>query len=186
MNPAVIKVGMVASQENLQVIVELSTQNKHLPLVVDPVLAATVGSSLSDESMAHGLLKELIPMATVITPNTEELAKLTGKSDQQEAVAMLLATGCKAVLVTGTHADTPDVTNTLYRPNQPPLAREWPRLPYSYHGSGCTLASAIAAGLARGNGLEQAVITAQTYTWNSLERASRPGKGQWLPRRLIS
>ncbi|MEL0082640.1 MAG: bifunctional hydroxymethylpyrimidine kinase/phosphomethylpyrimidine kinase, partial [Gammaproteobacteria bacterium] len=74
--------------------------------------------------------------------------------------------------------------NTLYRSEQPPVARHWPRLPHSYHGSGCTLASAIAGRLARGSALEEAVLDAQAYTWESLNLAINPGKGQRLPTRV--
>ena len=185
-SPAAIKVGMLGSLDALEVVVGVAKQYPQLPLVVDPVLAAGFGASLGDPGMGGTLLEKLIPLATLVTPNTEELVAITGEKAFQKAAEELLATGCSAVLVTGTHAQGRDVTNTLYRTDRPPLAHDWPRLPHSYHGSGCTLASAIAAGLARGVDLEAAVIEAQTYTWNSLQRGSQLGQGQWIPRRVGS
>jgi len=186
MSPAAIKVGMLGSNKALQVVANLAAQLSLLPLVVDPVLAAGFGGSLGDDGIVAGILRQLIPLATLVTPNTEELIALTGELDPKNAAEKLLATGCDAVLVTGTHADTHDVTNTLYRHNQPPLSQDWPRLPHSYHGSGCTLASAITARLARGIALESAVMDAQSYTWNSLKNGNQLGKGQWIPRRVGS
>lgn len=184
MTPTAIKVGMVGSAAIVGVIAEIAGQHAHLPLVIDPVLAAGFGGPLGADDLAEELFNRLISIATLVTPNTEELIKLTGESNERVAANRLLGVGCGAVLVTGTHADTPEVVNTLYRHNQPPLLQVWPRLPDSYHGSGCTLSSAIAARLACGEGLEAAVIDAQAYTWNSLQRAARLGGGQWLPVRV--
>ena len=89
--------------------------------------------------------------------------------------------GCEYVLVTGTHENTPQVVNTLYGKSGVVRTDSWPRLPGSYHGSGCTLASAIAAMLANGLDLPEAVREAQDYTWQALEKAYRPGMGQYIP-----
>jgi len=184
--PAAIKVGMLGSLDALAVVVDVARQYPLLPLVVDPVLAAGFGGPLGEQGMAAHLLAKLIPLATLVTPNTEELSAITGEKIAHLAAQKLLATGCKAVLVTGTHAPSQDVTNMLYRTDRPPLAQDWPRLPHSYHGSGCTLASAVAAGMARGIDLEAAVIEAQAYTWKSLQYGDQLGSGQWIPRRVRS
>ncbi len=183
LSPAAIKVGMLGSVDNLRVVAQVAHQQADLPLVVDPVLSAGGGGSLGGDGIVQALCQQLIPLATVITPNTEELYRLTGETNQHQAAQLLLASGCQAVLVTGTHADTVAVINTLYQAGHPPLAHSWLRLPHDYHGSGCTLASAIAAGLAIGKDVETAVLNAQDYTWESLERGSRPGSGQWIPGR---
>jgi hydroxymethylpyrimidine/phosphomethylpyrimidine kinase len=99
--------------------------------------------------------------------------------------ARLVEAGCEYVLVTGTHEATPQVVNTLYGRSGVVRSDTWPRLPYRYHGSGCTLASAIAAMLANGLELTEAVREAQDYTWHALEKAYRPGMGQHLPDRLF-
>ncbi len=93
--------------------------------------------------------------------------------------------GCEYVLITGTHEPTPQVINTLYGKGGVVRTDSWQRLPGSYHGSGCTLASAIAAMLANGLDLPEAVREAQDYTWHALQKAYRPGMGQFLPDRLF-
>ena len=93
--------------------------------------------------------------------------------------------GAEYVLITGTHEATPDVVNTLYAKSGVVRSDTWARLPGSYHGSGCTLASAIAAMLANGLDMPEAVREAQDYTWHALKKAYRPGMGQFLPDRLF-
>lgn len=90
------------------------------------------------------------------------------------------------MLVTGTHEPTDEVVNTLYDARGEVRADRWKRLPHSYHGSGCTLASAIAAGLANRLPVPQAVYAAQEFTWQSLAAGYRPGRGQHVPNRLFA
>jgi len=89
------------------------------------------------------------------------------------------------VLITGTHENTPQVVNTLYGPEGVVRSDSWERLPGSYHGSGCTLAAAIAATLANGLELPEAVREAQEYTWQTLNAGFRPGMGQYIPDRFF-
>ena len=93
--------------------------------------------------------------------------------------------GCEYVLITGTHENTAQVVNTLYGQDGVVRADSWDRLPGSYHGSGCTLASAIAATIANGLSISDAVKDAQEYTWQTLKSAFRPGMGQHIPDRLF-
>jgi hydroxymethylpyrimidine/phosphomethylpyrimidine kinase len=95
--------------------------------------------------------------------------------------------GCDYVLITGTHELGSEVVNTLYAGAGATIVRadRWPRLAGSYHGSGCTLASAIAAALANGLGMPEAVRDAQEYTWQALASGFRPGMGQLLPDRFF-
>ncbi|MEQ1583907.1 MAG: bifunctional hydroxymethylpyrimidine kinase/phosphomethylpyrimidine kinase, partial [Candidatus Nitrotoga sp.] len=93
--------------------------------------------------------------------------------------------GCEYVLVTGTHEHTPKVINTLYGENGIVRSDSWTRLPGIYHGSGCTLASAIASLLANGLPVNEAVKEAQEFTWKALQYAFRPGMGQHIPDRLF-
>ena len=88
------------------------------------------------------------------------------------------------MLVTGTHEADVEVVNTLYGPGGLRHARTWPRLPGSYHGSGCTLASAIAAQLAFGLPMRDATDAAQEYTWQTLQAGFQPAAGQFLPDRF--
>jgi hydroxymethylpyrimidine/phosphomethylpyrimidine kinase len=139
--------------------------------------------------MIAAIRELLIPQSTVVTPNIPELRRLAGDDDEDVSDAdlaqRLLDTGCEYVLVTGTHASTPDVVNTLYHRGGILRADSWQRLPGSYHGSGCTLASALAANLARGLEIGEAVHDAQDYTFQALTHALRPGMGQFLPDRLF-
>jgi hydroxymethylpyrimidine/phosphomethylpyrimidine kinase len=102
-----------------------------------------------------------------------------------DCASQLLEAGCQYVLITGTHENTPQVCNTLYGPDGVLQRDVWDRLPGSYHGSGCTLASAIAGRLAAGAGIEDAVREAQEYTWRTLAAGFRPGMGQFIPDRLF-
>nr|MBA2689213.1 bifunctional hydroxymethylpyrimidine kinase/phosphomethylpyrimidine kinase [Burkholderiales bacterium] len=123
------------------------------------------------------------------TPNSIEARRLANDDDQEfeldECARRLLDTGCEYVLITGTHENTAQVINTLYRDQELVRSDSWQRLPGSYHGSGCTLASAIAAHLARGFDVPEAVREAQEYTWQTLHKAFRLGMGQQIPDRLF-
>ena len=88
------------------------------------------------------------------------------------------------MLLTGTHEDTPQVVNALYDKEGLVRSDRWPRLQGSYHGSGCTIASAVAAGLAHGLSLSEAVGQAQDYTWHALAAGFQPGRGQYIPDRF--
>ena len=141
------------------------------------VLASGRGDGLASDAVRSALLEALVPLATLLTPNKMEAERLGGAQ-------RLLGLGARYVLVTGTHDDTVEVINRLYDASG--LVREdrWPRLPGSYHGSGCTLASAAAAALAKGRGMPEAVREAQEYTWRALAAGFRSGAGQLLPNRF--
>lgn len=173
---AAFKLGVLGSAANAAVVADMLSARARVPVVLDPVLASGRGDALADGALLEALRARLAPLATVITPNSLEARALGG-------VDALLALGCRYVLVTGTHADTPEVVNTLHDARGVVREDRWPRLPASYHGSGCTLASAIAARLALGDAVPEAVRAAQDYTWHTLKRGFKPGSGQYLPRR---
>ena len=184
------KVGVLGSVENIAAIAEIVSDYPDVPLVLDPVLASGRGDELATDDMAHALRELLLPQTTILTPNSMEARRLADIDGDDEAplhacAAKLIDAGCEYVLVTGTHEATPQVVNTLYAKTGVVRADTWPRLPHQYHGSGCTLASAIAAMLASGLELPEAVREAQDYTWHALEKAYRPGMGQHLPDRLF-
>jgi len=186
---AAFKMGMLGSTEIVTVVAEVVSDYPDVPLVLDPVLASGRGDEFAGEDMVSAIRELLVPQSTVVTPNISELRRLAGDDDEDVSDAdlaqRLLDTGCEYVLVTGTHASTPDVTNTLYHRGGILRADTWQRLPGSYHGSGCTLAAALAANLARGLDIGDAVHEAQEYTWQALSHAIRPGMGQFLPDRLF-
>ena len=184
------KIGVLGSVENIAAIAEIVSDYPDVPLILDPVLASGRGDELASEEMTHALRELLLPQTTIVTPNSHEARRLADADDDDErpladCAAKLVATGCEFVLVTGTHEATREVVNTLYGKSGVVRSDSWPRLPGTYHGSGCTLASAIAAMLANGLDLPDAVREAQEYTWQTLKKAYRPGMGQFLPDRLF-
>jgi len=184
------KIGVLGSVENVTAIAEVLSDYPDVPVILDPVLASGRGDELANDQMTRAMRDLLLPLTTILTPNSIEARRLA-ETDDDDAPTLavcaerLIAAGVEYVLVTGTHEPTPQVVNTLYAKSGIVRTDTWPRLPGTYHGSGCTLASAIAAML--GNGLEipEAVREAQDYTWHALQKAYRPGMGQYLPDRLF-
>lgn len=176
---AAFKVGVLGSADNVRAVAAIAAAHAQVPLVLDPVLASGRGDPLANDAVLEALLELLVPRATVVTPNTGEAKRLGGAQ-------RLLELGCRYVLVTGTHEAGAEVTNRLY--DSGGLVREdrWRRLPGSYHGSGCTLASALAAQLAKGRDVPEAARAAQEFTWQALAAGFRSGAGQSLPNRFFT
>jgi len=186
---AAFKLGVLGSARNAQVIATILAEYPRLPVVLDPVLASGRGDPLADGETVRVLRSALLPRATVLTPNSLEarsLALAPADASLPECARVLTGLGCKYVLVTGTHEPGAQVVNTLYDASGKRREDSWPRLAGAFHGSGCTLASAVAAFLARGLGVEDAVRQAQDYTWQALSAGFRPGNGQHLPDRFFA
>ncbi|BBF87571.1 hydroxymethylpyrimidine phosphate kinase ThiD [Aquitalea magnusonii] len=188
----VFKIGMLGSVENVAVVAQLIADYPDVPVVLDPVLRSGGGHELADDDLIAAMRDLLIPQVSIITPNSMEARRLAmNDPDEDEELSLdecakrLLALGCPHVLITGTHENTKEVINSLYSPNGVVRADRWERLPGSYHGSGCTLASAIAGMLATGLMLPEAVREAQEYTYQSLVAGFRPGMGQTIPDRMF-
>lgn len=184
---AACKIGMIASAAIAEAVRRLLAVHPEIPVVLDPVLAAGSGGTLSDDATRQALLRELIPLATLITPNSVEARRLVPHAETLDDCAReLLALGAEFVLITGAHEDTPLVINSLYGDGRLIESWSWERLPGSYHGSGCTLAAAIAGLLACDMRPEDAVREAQEYTWESLRQSySISSDGQRVPNRLF-
>lgn len=189
---AAFKIGLLGSVEAIASIAEVVSDYPEIPLVLDPVLASGRGDELANEEMINATRELLIPQTTIITPNSLEARRLAADEadendhpDLPECARRLIATGCEYVLITGTHENTLEVVNTLYNQDGTVRSDAWQRLPGTYHGSGCTLASAIAATIANGLSIAEAVKDAQEYTWQTLRSAFRPGMGQHIPDRLF-
>lgn len=188
---AVFKIGLLGSVENITVIAEILSDYPDIPVILDPVLASGRGDDMTSEDMIAAMREMLIPQTTLITPNSIEARRLTVNEGEDEDLPLaecasrLLQLGCESVLITGTHENTPRVHNILYGLQGVIQTDNWDRLIGSYHGSGCTLASAIAASLAFGNELPRAVKDGQDFTYESLKAAFRPGMGQYLPDRFF-
>ena len=188
----VFKVGLLGSVEAIAAIAEVVSDYPDIPLVLDPVLASGRGDELASEDMISAMRELLIPQTTLITPNSLEARRLAQDDsnenddpDLNECARRLLNLGCEYVLVTGTHENTAQVVNTLHDQQGVVRTDSWQRLPGIFHGSGCTLASAVAATIANGLGVPEAVRDAQEYTWQTLKFAYRTGMGQLIPDRLF-
>lgn len=189
---AAFKLGLLGSVEQIAAIAEVVSDYPEVPLILDPVLASGRGDELVSEEMIVALKELLVPQTTILTPNTLEVRRLAADDPEEgealdlaECARRIIASGCEYVLVTGTHENTAQVVNTLYGQEGVVRSDAWHRLPGSYHGSGCTLASAIAATIANGLEISDAVKDAQEYTWQTLKAAFRPGMGQHIPDRLF-
>jgi len=186
------KIGLIGSVEAAAAIAEIVADYPEVPLVLDPVLASGRGDELASEDIISAMCELLLPQTTVLTPNSHEARRLaTEDSDESEDLALdqcairLLGMGPEYVLITGTHENTTEVTNALYATGGLVRSDSWQRLPGSYHGSGCTLAAAVAANIAHGLDIPAAVRSAQEYTWQTLRFAYRAGMGQLVPDRFF-
>jgi hydroxymethylpyrimidine/phosphomethylpyrimidine kinase len=195
---AAIKLGMLGSTEAVAAIAEVVSDYPDIPLILDPVLASGRGDALANEDLVAALRDLLLPQTTVLTPNSLEARRLAeaqeeaeeeegaeGLLDLQTCARLLIDLGSEYVLITGAHEQGPQVTNTLYNSRGVVQRLHWDRLPGSYHGSGCTLASALAAFMAQGVDVAEAAKEAQEYTYQALKYAFRPGMGQFIPDRLF-
>jgi hydroxymethylpyrimidine/phosphomethylpyrimidine kinase len=157
-----------------------------IPVICDPVLTAGGGSELSHADSVEALRSLILPLTTILTPNSIEARDLAKGADSLAACANALQeTGCEYVLITGTHEQTDEVENTLFTNHRVMETFYWKRLPHDYHGSGCTLAAGIAALIAHGLDPFTAIHEAQEFTWQSLLHANPIGKGQWIPNRFF-
>lgn len=180
-----VKIGLLATREIAAAVAEVLAARPGLPLVLDPVLVAAGGAQLAEEALVQVLLARLCPLTTLLTPNAMEIRRLAGDTATPAArAAMLREAGCRYVLAKGgDETGTGDeVINTLYGPGEPQVFH-WPRREGSFHGSGCTLASACAARIALGDTVEEAVATGQALVQGWIDRAFRPGRGQRVPLR---
>ena len=185
-NISAIKIGLIGHVETAQVIHDILKELPNIPAIFDPVLAAGGGTPLANSQLIDAIIELLLPCTTLLTPNSVEARALAGAENSLDQCGItLLEKGCDYVLITGTHEDTPSVSNLLYHDNRRIETYTWDRLSASYHGSGCTLASSIAAMTAHGLDIPTAILEAQEYTWNALKYAFKPGKGQHIPNRAF-
>ena len=178
-----IKTGMLHTPVVIETVVEaLLDTNMGVPLVVDPVMSAKSGDALISSEATETLVRCLIPMATVLTPNLPEASILVGRpirsvADMEAAGDDLLALGAAHVLLKGGHLIGDHVRDLLFGPGEMRMF-DSPRINSKHtHGTGCTLASAIAAGLAQGLGIEQSIARARNYVIEAIRTAPGFGSG---------
>jgi hydroxymethylpyrimidine/phosphomethylpyrimidine kinase len=174
-----VKIGMVAQLASIDAIVEALKHWSPGHVVLDPVMVASSGDRLLAADAVDALRKKLIPLATIITPNLPEAAALLDQPVAADAAAierqgeMLLALGCPAVLIKGGHGGGSESIDYLVRAGGT-IALPAPRVAtQNTHGTGCSLSSAITAGLAKGAELETAVRNAKTFVGAAIAAADR-------------
>jgi hydroxymethylpyrimidine/phosphomethylpyrimidine kinase len=183
---AAIKTGMLASIENVSAVATILADYPDIPVVVDPVLATNAGQALSDGPLDEALRVLLLPRARIVTPNTLEARVLAPGGDNLDACAqLLLSAGAEFVLLTGTHEPGATVVHRLYGAARCLETWEFARLPGEFHGSGCTLAAALAAHLAHGLDPLEAAMDALGFTYRTLQQGLRAGMGQRIPDRFF-
>ena len=181
--PDGIKTGMLGSRAAIETVAAALQRMPTKPYVLDPVLVATSGHALADETAAAAIVEHLVPLATLVTPNLDEAARLTGlevaTAEQMErAGRALLKRGTAAALIKGGHLEGDAVIDVLVRPEgvrrflHPRIATT------STHGTGCTLSAAITAGLALGRNLERSVEDGIDFVQRAIAAAPDLGAGK--------
>ena len=177
------KIGLIGSTQLVGVIAAY-LRDAQYPVVLDPVLASGTGTDLASPGLISSMTEQLLPLATVITPNLEEAFALTGCDEPTKALHALLDLGCHTALITSAGNGHDEVFNTWMDNNREIHSYHREKLPGVYHGSGCTLSAHLAGRLARGDSVRAAVEKAQDYTWHALKNAVRIGKSQLHPSRF--
>jgi hydroxymethylpyrimidine/phosphomethylpyrimidine kinase len=180
-----IKIGLLGSPDTIRAIARILRLFPGVPVIADPVLKAGGGFDFGAEELAGLYLEQIVSQTTVLTPNTHELRLLCPRAQTLAAAAAeICAAGAGYVLLTGSHDTSIDVINRLYSGEDEINMWRWPRLAGEYHGSGCTLASALSSGIAQGLDIDIAATKAQEFTWAALHKAWPAGGGQLIPNRL--
>lgn len=179
LNIAAVKTGMLADAATVTQVASLLSSAKPQALVVDPVMVATSGDRLLDQEAISLVRTKLVPLADIITPNIPEAAALldvpnaTTEPEMEDQARALLEFGCGAVLLKGGHRGNSDAADVLLIQQNNESRAHWFRLPHiatrNTHGTGCTLAAAITAGLAQGDDLVTAVQHAKRFVWAALK-----------------
>ncbi|MDR1706647.1 MAG: bifunctional hydroxymethylpyrimidine kinase/phosphomethylpyrimidine kinase [Prevotella sp.] len=181
----VVKTGMLPSVEIIKLVASLIDNYNPPAVIVDPVMVATSGARLASTSIVSAFSKYLFSRITLITPNLPEAEALSGiqinsEKDMHTAANILLSQGCPAVLIKGGHSQSPDSTDILFRANKEPVRFSIPRIDScNLHGTGCTFSSAIAAYIALGYSLEDAIRLAKNYISSAIKAGQNitTGKG---------
>jgi len=176
-----LKTGMLANAKIIETVVKKIQEHRLRNLVVDPVMVATSGDLLIKKNAVAALRSQLIPLATVVTPNIPEAEELTGMAlrtseDIEESARRIVAMGARSVVIKGGHRAGPAVD--LYYDGKKFTALHARRIrTKNTHGTGCTFSAAIAANLARGEKIERAVILAKKYITSAIANAFAVGSG---------
>lgn len=180
-----IKIGLIGSDEGVEVIDEILKDYTDIPVVYDPMLLSSSGMELAEDDVIDASRELLIPHASIMTLSGEEAGMLLPEADNPAAMMNgLMDKGCDHILLSGRREAGENVINTLYHNYRIIEQFEWPRLTHEFYGAGCTLSAALAALLAQGLDCLSACQEAQSYCWQCLKHASRYGMGQFQPNRF--
>jgi hydroxymethylpyrimidine/phosphomethylpyrimidine kinase len=176
-----LKIGMLGNRATIRCVARVLSRQRRVPVVLDPVMVASSGAALLARDAIEALRAELLPIATLLTPNAPEAELLLGRRIRHPralagAARDLQRFGPQAVLLKGGHVGSGPVADHLVGPDGHRVF-EHPRLDLDGHGTGCTLSAAIAANLAAGRPLARAVEAAIGYVHRALRHAYRPGRG---------
>ncbi len=178
-----VKIGMLGTKGAVEIVRQLLAAKKQKNIVLDPVLRASTGKELLKEEGIELLKSKLLPLARLVTPNLTEASILSGLKvrdlpSMKEAARRIKELGAKSVLIKGGHL--PKSATDLFYDGRDFTQFKAKKIKGEFHGTGCTLSSAIAAGLAKGWGMKKAVIEAKQYLTRAMESGFGLGKGQRL------
>ena len=177
-----VKIGLLGSSGQIKTIIKLLNTRPELSIILDPVITSGNDEVLLDEDVINVMRKELVPLATILTPNLTELSRLAPGLDEQSAVSSL---DCPWILVTTADNSEVDIEHRLYHHSKLVAQFLYKKLPGKYHGSGCTLSSAISALIASDVPVKIACKRALDYTYQTLLNAKKLGKMQYHPNRTL-
>ena len=176
----VVKIGLLGSSSQIKTIAKLLINRSDLFIVLDPIIVSSSDNELSTDSMIEAMRNDLIPLCSLLTPNLSELSSLAPGLNEQSAVASLK---CPWVLVTTSDSSEVEIEHRLYHHSNLVSKFTYKKLPENYHGSGCTLSSAISALIATDVSVEDSCRRALDYTYQTLLNAKKLGKMQYHPNR---
>ena len=177
-----VKIGLLGSSSQVKTISKLLCDRRGLSIILDPIISASTDDILSTNEMIASMKKELIPMCLILTPNLAELSALAPGLNEKLAVSSL---NCPWILVTTSDSSEIQIEHRLYHNSNLIRKFTYKKLPGKYHGSGCTLSSAISALVAKNISIEDACKKALDYTYQSLLSAKKVGKMQYHPNRTL-
>lgn len=183
--PDAIKIGLVTDPTHIIYIAEVITRFPTIPVVFDPVLRSGSGQTLTNKNLIDVMRSVLLPKVSVLTPNHYEAKTLSGKEGINEAVKTLSDCGSESIFVTGTDNASSKIEHQLFDQSGLIKSLYCEKLPGTFHGTGCTLSSAIAIKLAQGKTLFNAVEQAHHYTLETINQAEQIGKAQKHPKRFF-
>ena len=177
-----VKIGLLGSPYQVKVISKLLRDRRGVNIILDPIISSSTEHVLSSNEMIDAIKKELIPLCLILTPNLAELNALAPGLNEESAISSL---NCPWVLLTTSDSSEIQVEHRLYHDSNLIRKFTYKKLAGQYHGSGCTLSSAIAALVALDVGVEDACEKALDYTYQSLLSAKKVGKMQYHPNRTL-